>query len=181
MFEVAQRAVDAGVDAVFIHARTGESKHGMPVDLEPVAKVKEILPVPVLVNGSMDTAEAIRQAKDVARVDGYQIGRAACGDPWLFRNLIAELRGEPLHNPSLEERRALLEQHFNLIIDLFGEKRGVRHAQIHLLLLPGSAWGALSVIVLCAFNRVKISPRLLRSSLSAFQNSAPSIVHPIVP
>ena len=46
--------------------------------------------------------------------------------PWLFRNLIAELRGEPLHNPSLEERRALLEQHFNLIIDLFGEKRGVR-------------------------------------------------------
>ena len=126
VYEVAQRAVDAGVDAVFIHARTGESKHGMPVDLEPVAKVKEMVPVPVLVNGSMDTAEAIRQAKDVAQVDGYQIGRAACGDPWLFRNLIAELRGEPLHNPGLSERRALLEQHFNLIIDLFGEKRGVR-------------------------------------------------------
>ncbi|TVR12946.1 MAG: tRNA dihydrouridine synthase DusB, partial [Planctomycetota bacterium] len=124
--EVALRAVDAGVDAIFIHARTGESKHGQPVDLEPVAEVKAMVPVPVIVNGSMDTAAAIRRAKDVAGIDGYQIGRAACGDPWLFRNLIAELKGEPPHQPSMAERRELLERHFDLILDLFGEHRGVR-------------------------------------------------------
>ncbi|TVR43739.1 MAG: tRNA dihydrouridine synthase DusB [Planctomycetota bacterium] len=126
VLEVARRAEDAGVDAIFIHARTGESKHGQPVDLEPVAAVKAAAGVPVIVNGSMDTAAAIRRAKDEAGVDGYQIGRAACGDPWLFRNLIAELKGEPLHQPSLDERRQLLERHFDLILQLFGEERGVR-------------------------------------------------------
>jgi tRNA-dihydrouridine synthase B len=44
----------------------------------------------------------------------------------LFRNLIADLTGAPRYTPSLEERRALLERHFKLILDLFGEQRGVR-------------------------------------------------------
>jgi nifR3 family TIM-barrel protein len=124
--EVAERAVDAGVDAIFIHARTGENKHGSPVELAPVAEVKQRSPVPVLANGSLETAEAIRRAKDEAGVDGYQIGRAACGDPWLFRNLMAELRGEPRYEPTMAERRQLLEQHFELILGLFGEQRGIR-------------------------------------------------------
>jgi tRNA-dihydrouridine synthase B len=54
------------------------------------------------------------------------IGRAACGDPWLFRNLIAELTGAPLVEPTLKERRALLERHYDLIVDLFGEAHGTR-------------------------------------------------------
>jgi tRNA-dihydrouridine synthase len=74
----------------------------------------------------MDTAAAIRRAKDEAGADGYQIGRAACGDPWLFRNLLAELTGGRAYTPSLEERRRLLERHFDLILELFGEQRGVR-------------------------------------------------------
>ena len=52
----------------------------------------------MIANGSLDTAEAIRRAKDIGGADGYMIGRAACGDPWLFRNLVAELRGEELYS-----------------------------------------------------------------------------------
>lgn len=139
--EVADAAVAAGASAIFIHARTGENKHGTEVDLEPVAEVKRRVPVPVVVNGSMDTAPAIRRAKDETGVDGYQIGRAACGDPWLFRNLIAELTGEPRYEPSLEERRELLVRHFELVLDLFGEERGVRvmrkYASFYCQGLPG--------------------------------------------
>ncbi len=128
MVAVARQAVDNGAVAVFVHARTGESKHGVAVDLSGVAEVKRALgdAVPVIANGSMDTAAAIRAAKDEAGADGYQIGRAACGDPWLFRNLLAELTGGERYTPSLEERRRLLERHFRLILDLFGEQRGVR-------------------------------------------------------
>lgn len=128
MAEVAQAAVSAGASAVFVHARTGESKHGQAVDLSGIAEARRLLPphIPVIANGSMDTAAAIRRAKDEAGADGYQIGRAACGDPWLFRNLIAELAGTPRYTPALAERRALLERHFALILDLFGEARGVR-------------------------------------------------------
>jgi len=132
VLDVASAALDAGVDALFVHARTGESKHGVPVDLTGVRAVKELVMarvgerVPVIANGSMDTAAAIRAAKDEGLADGYQIGRAACGDPWLFRNLIAELCGEATHQPSISERRALLERHFALVIDLFGPDKGVR-------------------------------------------------------
>jgi len=126
MVEVARAAVDNGADALFVHARTGESKHGTAVDLTGIAAVKAVVNVPVFANGSMETADAIRRAKDEAGADGYQIGRAACGDPWLFRNLIAELSGTPHYTPDLAERRRLLERHFALICQLFGEQRGVR-------------------------------------------------------
>jgi tRNA-dihydrouridine synthase B len=130
--EVAQAAVENGAAAVFVHARTGESKHGVPVDLSGVREVKDLMQrmgradVPVIANGSLETALAIRAAKDEGHADGYQIGRAACGDPWLFRNLIADLTGGERYNPTYDERRALLVRHFDLILELFGEERGVR-------------------------------------------------------
>lgn len=126
--EVALAAVEQGASAVCVHARTGESKHGMPVDVSGVAAVRAALPphIPVIANGSLDTPEAIRRAKDEAGADGYMIGRAACGNPWLFRNLVAALTGRPPYRPTLAERRALLERHFALILDLYGEERGVR-------------------------------------------------------
>lgn len=132
MLDVAQAAIENGADALFVHARTGESKHGVPVDLTGVREVKDLSDrltggrVPVIANGSMETAAAIRAAKDEANADGYQIGRAACGDPWLFRNLISELSGGERYAPSYAERRELLVRHFALICTLFGEERGVR-------------------------------------------------------
>jgi nifR3 family TIM-barrel protein len=132
MVEVASAAVENGAQAIFVHARTGESKHGVAVDLSGVAEVKQAVlrlrgtAVPVIANGSLDTAPAIRAARDQAGADGYQIGRAACGDPWLFRNLLAELTGMPTYTPAPEERRALLRRHYQLICDLFGPQRGTR-------------------------------------------------------
>lgn len=128
MVEVAQAAVANGADALCVHARTGESKHGVPVDLSGLAEVRRAIParIPVFANGSMETAAAIRAAKDEAGADGYMIGRAACGDPWLFRNLMAELTGGERYAPTIAERRRLLERHFDLILELYGEGRGVR-------------------------------------------------------
>lgn len=132
MIEVATAAVENGAQAVFVHARTGESKHGTAVDFSGIAEVKQAMTAlrgaqfPVIANGSMDTAEAIRRAKDEGGADGYQIGRAACGDPWLFRNLIAELTDQPTYKPNFAERRRLLERHFDLVCELFGENRGTR-------------------------------------------------------
>ena len=126
--DVAKAALDNGADGLAIHARTGESKHGMEIDMSGLAKVRATIPdsVPVLANGDMHNAENIRRAKDEAGADGYMIGRAACGDPWLFRNLIAELTGGQPYVPTIAERRQLLERHFELIIDLFGEDRGTK-------------------------------------------------------
>jgi tRNA-dihydrouridine synthase B len=85
------------------------------------------VPVPVLASGSLHTAAAIRRARDLTGIDGYQIGRAACGNPWIFRDLQAELRGEPPPpRPTLQERRRLLERHLELVLQVHGEALGVR-------------------------------------------------------
>lgn len=128
MVEVARAAIENGAKALCVHARTGESKHGVPVDLSGLAEVRACVPaaIPVFANGSMDSAAAIRAAKDTGGADGYMIGRAACGDPWLFRNLTAELTGSARHDPTIHERRVLLERHFDLILELYGPERGVR-------------------------------------------------------
>lgn len=122
----ARIAEDNGAAALFVHGRTGENKHGTAVDIAGIAAVKEAVSIPVIANGNMDTPENIRQVKDQAGVDGYQIGRAACGDPWIFRNLQSVLSGGEVYTPSLNERRALLERHYQLICDLFGEEHGTR-------------------------------------------------------
>jgi len=124
MVDVARAAVDNGADLLAVHARSGASKHGDDVDLGGLAAVRAAVDVPLLANGSMDSAERIRAAKDEAGADGYMLGRSACGDPWLFRNLIAELTGGEHYRPSLAERRALLQRHYDLVVELFGEARG---------------------------------------------------------
>lgn len=123
--EVARAAVDHGADVLTVHARTGESKHGTAVDLEGLAAVSNSVAVPVLANGSMDTPEHIRAAYAASGCAGFMIGRAACGQPWLFRHLLTVLAGDPPPPPpDLAERRALLERHYDLILRLFGEERG---------------------------------------------------------
>jgi tRNA-dihydrouridine synthase B len=125
-YEIARIAEDAGADAMFLHCRTGESKLGEPVQLEPLAKFKQLVKVPVYANGGMDDPELARRALSEAGADGIQIGSAACGNPWIFCKVRAALMGQPYSPPSLAERRRLMEQHLNLILALYGEEHGVR-------------------------------------------------------
>ena len=58
-------------------------------------------------------------------VDGVMIARAALGRPWLFRQVQAALRGEPIPpDPTLAEQRDVLLQHYRLVVERFGDERG---------------------------------------------------------
>lgn len=124
--EIARLAVAAGVEAITVHARTGESRHGTAIDWSGLAAVKAAVPVPVLANGDLAQPDDILRCHQCCAADGFMIGRAACGNPWLFRNLIAVLGGglTPAITPTPADRRRLLERHFDLLVQLFGEKRG---------------------------------------------------------
>ena len=53
------------------------------------------------------------------------IARAALGKPWLFSQCAAALRGEPIPpDPTLDEERALLLHHYQLVCHRFGDDRG---------------------------------------------------------
>jgi tRNA-dihydrouridine synthase B len=120
---VARAAVDAGADALTVHARTGESKRGMEVDLDGLAAVVAAVRVPVIGNGSLHTAAAIRAAAATG-VAGYAIGLAACDDPWIFRRLADELAGRIPTPPTLAERHRICRRHLGLVLDQYGESAG---------------------------------------------------------
>ncbi len=120
--EVARAAVAGGADALFVHARTGGGKHAPELDWAGVAPVREAVGVPLYINGDLRGIDDLRRARQESGADGFQIGRAACGDPWIFRRLAAAASGHPPSRPTTRERRDLSLRHFDLLAELHGER-----------------------------------------------------------
>ena len=60
------------------------------------------------------------------------IGRAAQGNPWIFRQLTHSLRtGERLPAPTLQERAAVIVRHLDLLLKYKGDYVGPREMRKH--------------------------------------------------
>ena len=122
--EIARIAESEGASAVLMHARAAEDVHAGEPDLEALAKVCASVKIPVLGNGGIDGAEKAKQFFD-AGCAGLLIGRAAVGNPYLFRDIAQELAGEkpqPLDNRRrVEIYLALIEEN----VAHYGEKIGI--------------------------------------------------------
>ncbi len=65
--------------------------------------------------------------------DGVMIGRAAQGNPWIFREINHYLnRGELRSKPNNQEKRELILRHAALQLEYKGEYIGVREMRKHL-------------------------------------------------
>jgi len=102
LFELAAQCVDAGVDALFVHARKAwlqglspkENRDIPPLDYALVHRLKSAFPqTPVAINGGLATLAQMREQLDA--VDGVMIGRAAYHDPALLLSVDSEFFGEP--------------------------------------------------------------------------------------
>jgi len=51
------------------------------------------------------------------------VGRGSLGNPWIFTEIKAALRGEEYAGPSIQERKALLLEHIRAFRDAYGERR----------------------------------------------------------
>ena len=99
------RAAEAGgADAICIHGRTTAQMYGGSADRKIIEKVKNCLQIPLIANGDIvDGASALSMLSDTG-ADGIAIGRGAVGNPFLFAEILAALRGEEYTPPSLGER-----------------------------------------------------------------------------
>jgi len=124
--DVAQAVEGAGGAAVTVHGRTAEQMYRGTADWERIAQIKPHLKRMALVgNGDLRTPQAAAAAFHRYGVDGVMIGRAALGRPWIFRQVQAALRGEPVPpDPTLAEQKQLLIDHYRLIVARFGPHRG---------------------------------------------------------
>lgn len=127
--DFARRAQDAGAQAIAVHARFASQGFTGCADWSVIRQVKDAVTIPVIGNGDVDSPEAAADMIDVAGCDGIMVGRAAMGNPWLFREIDHYLEtGVRPAPPSLSERvEAALAHLKTLAADPnVGEARAVR-------------------------------------------------------
>ncbi len=113
--ETAKLAEDCGVEHIALHGRTKEQGYRGLANWELVRAIKEVVSVPVSGSGDVTT---IQQAFDRFRdtgCDGVLIGRGAMANPWIFRQIEDEMHGREPFQPTLEDKRALLLEYFDML------------------------------------------------------------------
>ena len=128
--DFACRMVEAGADAVTVHARTREQMYRPGVDLDVIRRVKEAVgDIPVIGNGDIVSAHDAFYMVEYTGCDSVAVGRAALGDPWIFSAIRAAKPGEKFTPPSREERIATALRLIREVIEEKGEYVGVREAR----------------------------------------------------
>ena len=126
--EIARRAEGAGVAALAVHGRTRAQKYSGSADYLAIGRVKAAVGIPVFGNGDVRTGEDARRLKSVSGCDGVMIGRGGLGNPWIYREVAAALRGEAAPPPpTFEMRRAVLLRHLELELEHQGERLALLH------------------------------------------------------
>ena len=130
--EIARICEDCGARAVAVHARTRMQQYAGRADWRVIRAVKRAVRIPVLGNGDVRSgADALRMLEETG-CDGVIVGRAAQGNPWIFREIAAALRGEAAPPPTPRERVETALRHFGLEVGLYGEKRAVLEMRKHI-------------------------------------------------
>lgn len=131
--EIARIAESCGVAAVAVHGRTRAQYYSGQADWDIIAKVKQAVKIPVIGNGDVDSPQKAEAMLQQTGCDGVMIGRAAQGNPWIFREVAAYLEdGTLLPHPDNREKKELILRHAALQLKYKGEYTGVREMRKHL-------------------------------------------------
>jgi tRNA-dihydrouridine synthase B len=127
--DISRRLEDAGVEAIAVHGRTKQQGYSGDADWEVIHSVADAVSVPVIGNGSIRTAEDVNRIHAAGKVSGLMIGRAALGNPWIFREINHALAtGQSLPLPTLEERWEVIVRY---CVELMDHKQHDRWDQIN--------------------------------------------------
>ena len=132
--EVAERLQDVGIQALTIHGRTRSQMYKGQADWTLIREVKKNprMRIPIFGNGDIDSPEKAMLWMKEYEVDGVMIGRAAIGNPWIFREIKHYYQtGEILAPPTLAERVATCRTHLLKSIEWKGEKTGIFEMRRH--------------------------------------------------
>ncbi|MFT5388237.1 MAG: tRNA-dihydrouridine synthase B [Lysobacterales bacterium] len=128
ILEVARMLEDIGVQAMTVHCRTRSQAHDKaPADWAWLTKIKQVINIPLIGNGDVICPQSAKRMLETG-CDGVMVGRAAIGNPWIFRDIKHYLKtGELLPPPSIKERVDVLLTHLDLAIkdDVKNERRAI--------------------------------------------------------
>lgn len=131
--EAAKRIERAGASAITIHGRTRDEFYSGTADWDIIKQVKQSVNIPVIGNGDIKSKEDAIQMFKQTGVDGIMIGRAALGNPWIFREIISGLGKDlEIKTVSNEEKLNIILKHIDLEVQEKGEITAVKEMRKHI-------------------------------------------------
>ena len=137
--EIAHVCSESGAEMITVHGRTREQYYEGKADWSVIEAVKRAVSVPVIGNGDVTGIDSARKMIETTGCDGIAVGRAARGNPWIFKEISV---GEA-YIPTVEEKKAMMIRHLDMTVEDKGEYIGVRELRKHIgwytAGMPGSA------------------------------------------
>lgn len=140
-FRIFDAARALGIQVFTVHPRTVLQRYTGPSDWNFLTELRKYAPdATILGSGDLFTPMDCVRMMRTTGVNGVTIARGAIGNPWIFRDLRALSEGRPLPSPpTLSEQRDVIEEHYALSVELYGEKRAsfsmkkfcIKYAQLH--------------------------------------------------
>lgn len=130
---IAEMAEAAGISSLAVHGRTRSDRFKGEAEYDTIRAICRSVSIPVFANGDIQTPQKAFEVLQYTGADGLMVGRAAQGNPWIFREIRHYLdTGEHLPPPSALEVLDVMHRHIAQLHLSYGEYLGVRVARKHI-------------------------------------------------
>jgi nifR3 family TIM-barrel protein len=130
--EAAQAVASGGADAITVHARTRSQGYSGKALWEYIARVKELVEIPVIGNGDVFDEVSAQQMFSTTGVDGIMLARGTLGNPWIFLKVLQYLqKGQRINSPDIAERFTVIDRHYQMEQQEYGEELALKQMRKH--------------------------------------------------
>ena len=123
--EIARICEENGASAITIHGRTRSDGYGGKVDLDIIKKVKESVSIPVIGNGDIKNGKDAENMMNYTKCDAIMVGRAALGNPWVFKSINNYFSGIDEYIPTLNDRVDMIKRHLDYLLEIKPERTAI--------------------------------------------------------
>lgn len=120
--DIAKAIADAGPDFLVVHGRHWSEDYHISCHYAEIQFFVEQLKIPVIGNGDIACVESLK-AMLATGCAGVMIARAGMGQPWLIRQLIAQMQGGDFIMPSLLARGGMFLEHVERLSILINNEK----------------------------------------------------------
>jgi nifR3 family TIM-barrel protein len=124
--EIAKILEDSGASLIAVHGRTKAQAYNGVANWDAIAEIKQAVNIPVIGNGDINCAADIERMKQHTGCDAVMIGRTAIGNPWIFQR-------KDIQHVTLAEKARLIRRHLALMVEFYGEERGLVLVRKHVV------------------------------------------------